>query len=286
VFFRLLSMHSRHVHFNDHVVKNSLPYRGWKALKRLIKPGSSYENTDQPIPQQLWQEIEKILGKDVGALRPRTSASIGLSVDSLRRSDEFMVPLAAAFLSQGKPVQYTTCLRHPFEFAAQLKEHWDKHYASTENWASIAAKCFLVVDAYTHHFGFSDSIHRDRSKELVNQGVQYILSPPSYAGVHTDASGAFNRIKKAHPDKRPATLLVYEGSQALVDLESKEQYHIFVRHVIPSERMWGGMLTMFVECGVDDKDLAVLRSYTDVFRKEQLVQVADEASSKKEPASP
>jgi hypothetical protein len=60
-------------------------------------------------------------------------------------------------------------------------------------------------------------------------------------------------------------LVLYEGCTALIDLESNEQYRIFVRHVLPSERLWGGMFTVFVEPDIADENRAVLEGGADIF---------------------
>jgi hypothetical protein len=61
-------------------------------------------------------------------------------------------------------------------------------------------------------------------------------------------------------DRKP-TLVIYEDAYALSDLESPEQYRIFVRHVLPSERLWDGMFTVFLESGQPDGDWKILQSY-------------------------
>jgi hypothetical protein len=85
----------------------------------------------------------------------------------------------------------------------------------------------------------------------------------TYAGLHSAASRAFNLIPKQaeHEERRP-TLVIYEDVYALVDLESPEQYRIFVRHVLPSERMWDGMFTVFLESAQAKHDWDVLQAYT------------------------
>jgi hypothetical protein len=87
----------------------------------------------------------------------------------------------------------------------------------------------------------------------------------TYAGLHSAASRAFNQIPKQarHEDRRP-TLVIYEDAYALADLESPEQYRIFIKHVLPSERMWGGMVTVFVETAQPKNDWEVLRAYSSV----------------------
>src|SRR5207248_185942 len=95
----------------------------------------------------------------------------------------------------------------------------------------------------------------------------------TYAGVHTAIAVAFNKIKAADTrtrETRTPTLLLYEGCSALIDLESDQQYRIFVRHVLPSERLWGGMFTVFVEPWISKENRPALQSAADIF-----VQAAD-----------
>jgi hypothetical protein len=63
-----------------------------------------------------------------------------------------------------------------------------------------------------------------------------------------------------HEHRKP-TLVIYEDTYALTDLESPEQYRIFVRHVMPSERMWDGMFTVFLESTQPDSDWKMLQAY-------------------------
>jgi hypothetical protein len=87
----------------------------------------------------------------------------------------------------------------------------------------------------------------------------------TYAGMHSAASRAFNVIQKqvGHEQRRP-TLVIYEGAYALSDLESPEQYRIFVRHVMPSERLWDGMFTVFLEAAPQDYDWKMLQAYASI----------------------
>lgn len=95
----------------------------------------------------------------------------------------------------------------------------------------------------------------------------YARDPYFYGGtfcVHTATAKAFNRLKsKSGSDVRLQTLIIYECCRALVDLESVEQYRIFLRHVLTSERMWGGMVTLFVEPETDPTSLALIGAYAD-----------------------
>jgi hypothetical protein len=132
--------------------------------------------------------------------------------------------------------------------------------------ASIRSK-IVVVDAYTRHFGYADSIYMEATNSLTRYfGVQHVTSGESFAGLHTASSVAFNKIKDQAPKGvgRQPMLVIYEDCYALADLESREQYRVFIRHVVPSEKMWEGMFTVFVETAQENSDWDLLASYCDL----------------------
>jgi hypothetical protein len=102
--------------------------------------------------------------------------------------------------------------------------------------------------------------------------------------MHTAASKAFNKIRtQLRQDERQPTLVIYEDCYALTDLESPEQYRVFVRHVLPSERMWGGMFTVFLESAQATFDWQVLHAYASMkldLRKREIIQGVDKITSK------
>ena len=124
------------------------------------------------------------------------------------------------------------------------------------------AKRIVAIDAYSPHFAFIDSIYTKKDRELESLDVTCVLSKMTFAGMHSAASRAFKVIQKQVGDSsRKPTLVIYEDAYAISDLESSEQYRIFVRHVMPSERMWDGMFTVFVESAQPDGDWNILQSY-------------------------
>ena len=83
--------------------------------------------------------------------------------------------------------------------------------------------------------------------------------------MHTASSRAFKVIQQQMKDLNwQPTLVIYEDSYALSDLEFTEQYRVFVRHVMPSERMWDGMFTVFIESPQADGDWRVLQTYASI----------------------
>ena len=255
-------------------------YRFCRGRKHARKKGVSYEHQPvRPTPALLhaivatgWApkaELDRLVRETPVAGGPELSVTLSLLSQTFHDADDKLVRLATAFLREGAYVQYAPCGRHPTEFLLKLSNHWRlERVEDTKDWKEIANHV-VVVDAYTPHFGFGESVHDARRGYIENQlGVEIISSSPTYAGIHTATAGAFNRIKKRAGKFRKPTLLIFETTYALVDLESPEQYRRFWRHVIPSERMWGSMFTVVAEQYIDSESEALLRSYSDFFHRD------------------
>ena len=276
---RVYSIANRDLRLRDDKWWQVLPlwkqcYFSWRRLKHAWEAGRSYEYQSVSPGTELiggieaagWPAIQQ--GGDVATSRgadggPGLSVTLALTAPSYRATDGHSLELAATFLRNGHYVQYTPCGRHPMEFVVKLKSHLGP------DWEQSSGR-IVVVDAYTPHFGFYDSVHETRTKYLRKElGVDVIRCRPTFAGIHTATAKAFNLIKSKENGGRNAprkpALLIFEATYALVDLESQEQYRRFVRHVIPSERMWGSMFTAFIELGLDEDNKALLRSYADYF---------------------
>lgn len=269
----IVIIHNRQVHLrDDKAIRNMRIFRAAKQMYRHVRP-ANYEHKP-PLPStpliNALGAIQSPLAAELPAAfdNARGISDINLSVlatlhaSSVTQSDKLLISLASAFLDTDHPVQFVSCIRHPIEFIAQLKKTYGE---AGKDWNAVARR-LVVVDAFTSHYGFTDSIHDHLEAKLIRDfGVRYLRSPESYAGLHSATSKAFNLIKDAFGAPRSYALVVYEGAHALVDLESREQYRIFVRHVFPSETVWGGMLTAFIEFDIAEDDLALLKMYSDIF---------------------
>jgi hypothetical protein len=253
-------LHSRQVHFrDDQWLKNTRFIRWVKRKWRQSSSEPTYEHS--PIDVEAKEVATALISAGFPDIpqNPSDLRTISICKESLRATDRMLGKLCRELISVGWYVQYTTCVRHPFEFVQTLKSLFDSKW--TENAGKV-----MIVDGYSPHFGFTDSIHEVKSAQLRSEGVQMILARDSYAGLHTANARAFNILKNqagANPPRKPA-LLLYEGTNALSDLESTEQYRIFARHVLTSERMWGGMLTCFVEPTIGTAEADLLRIYSDL----------------------
>jgi hypothetical protein len=255
-------LHNRQVHFrDDNKVKNLGIVRWFKNLRERIHPKKTFTNNPEIVDQASVRSVLQEHGFQVSNnSQVRTIASCG---ESLTITDTYTTQMAAEFLRKEWLVQYTTCDRHPIEWIDLLKN------TLGDEWPKFRSR-LVVVDGYTPHFGFTDSIHADNARTLKGDGVFYFATSESYAGVHTAAAKAFNlfkkQAKKEGKELRKPQFLIYEGCRALADLESLEQYRIFLRHVITSERMWGSMVTLFVEPEAVDSELKLIGAYADGLR--------------------
>lgn len=247
-------------------------YRISKHLFRRSSESKPWEWSGIPLSPKLVRRIQEILKpeeKPDSTAVPPTSAAI--SVNRHGRANLVLAELATAFLEEKKAVQYMTASRHPLEFVEFLKKHIEEKGAP--NWAEIQSK-IVVVDAYTRHFGYADSIYMQATTALKRDfGVHHVTAGESFAGMHTASSIAFNKLKEQalKGTGRDPILVIYEDSYALADLESREQYRVFVRHVVPSERMWHGMFTVFIETSQEKSDWDLLASYCDLTLDEKTV---------------
>lgn len=242
-------------------------FRAW----RKKSDGPSYEHNPVPLSAELQEEIKtitqsvpKINSVSPAAVEIRDAEdprSLAMALEHQGQSNELLGKLAMAFLSHDNHhVQYLTASRHPVEFISYLKKHWK---GSEGTWITARAR-IVCVDAYTPHFGFTDTINGAKDEELRKEiGNRLLRSSETYAGLHSATSAAFKLVKRESPipTMRQPTLVIYEDTHALSDLESVEQYRIFARHVLPSERLWGGMFTVFVETAQAEADWKMVSSY-------------------------
>jgi hypothetical protein len=266
-------LHNRQVNFRDDKrVRNLRLVRWVKHQYNRLHKGRSYEYDPKTIDPAVVRAALLGCGLSLAGCSPtadiQTIALCGLPLGS---SDSITVQLAASLMQKDWYVQFTTCARHPYEWIKQLEKQLG-------DFATYAPR-IVVVDGYTPHFGFTDSVHEMRTADMQKLGIVHLRSRESFAGIHTATAKAFNALKKKSQKSgnniRRQTLLIFEGCRAIVDLESPEQYRVFVRHVMTSERMWGGMLTLFSEPTLDQYEIDLMAGYADIIKlKSEVAHVA------------
>jgi len=251
----------RFIYFVDSVNPKHLGFVR-SVRRRLTRKNVTYEHSSVAVPPTLRTKVlaatEEMAGQSVAFRENVDPASMAVSVKHQGQSNVLLLELAFEFLATGFSVQYLSASRHPLELVRQLKDRIEK---GGLDWVD-ARQRVVVIDAYTPHFAFTDSWAPKKTAELESWGITYVLAAMTYAGIHSAAARAFNKIKAqvGKEGPRKPTLVIYEDTSALADLESREQYRIFVRHVMPSERMWGGMFTVFIECNPSSEDWNLLQA--------------------------
>ena len=260
---------NRHVWFrDDHLIRNLGIVRFCHGLRLRLSRKTPYEYNPRPIDQALKESLEQCQAFPCGVMSSLLqrhfdtgfSCSIGIELTERKKIDSIVTDLASRFLNNNCSVQYLTCIRHPFELLQELDSMQKKNEQHSYK------KRLVVIDGYTPHFGFTDSIHMTRTRQSADLCAKIVSARPSFAGLHTATAQAFNVLKAAEDSSsRSPSLVIYEGCSALIDLESERQYRIFVRHVVPSERMWGGMFTVFIEPSLPDAAKSALVSVCDAY---------------------
>jgi hypothetical protein len=267
----------RFVYFVDGVHPQHFP--GIRQLRRAwgVTLPRSYEHSPTAISAKARSEISTVLASVPNSDGNREEVlSVAVRVATFGDQAELLADLALKFLGNNYSVQYLTASRHPIEFVQVLKARAE--VLGQGPWEELA-KRVVAIDGYSPHFAFLDSIYQRKDRALVEFGINCITSKMTFAGLHTASSSAFKKIRtQMGKDYREPTLVIYEGCYALADLESPEQYRVFVRHVIPSERMWGGMFTVFVEAAIPDQDWNLLKAYANM--KADLTVTSAERSTK------
>lgn len=272
---RLWTIYVRFAHFVDPGISGRLKLL--PIVRHIIKRkgpsnGPTYTHNPVPLGEDLQTEIKSIItGAQSSASTQQAGGrmqshdehdprALAMALQHLGQANELLGQLAIAFLKRpDHHVQYMTASRHPIEFIEHLHRKW----SGQPNWEEARLR-IVAVDAYTSHFGFLDSINQTKSRDLrVDLGGRLLAANETFAGLHSASSAAFKLIKREAPKKstRQPTLVIYEDMYALSDLESVEQYRIFARHVLPSERLWGGMFTVFVETAQREDDWKLVSSY-------------------------
>ena len=261
--FRVFQIAIRFIYFVDSVHPKHFPVlRYIRRRKAMRSPRPNYAHNASPVPPDLKSEIIQMLSQiKNGVFESREgldAQALAVAVRHQGQANGVLADLAQAFLKAGFSVQYLTASRHPIEFMGHLKRHLEQGGITLQS----VAQRIVAIDAYSPHFAFIDSIYPKKDRELESLDVTCVVSTMTFAGMHSAASRAFNVIREqVGDDSRKPTLVIYEDAYAISDLESPEQYRIFVRHVMPSERLWDGMFTVFVESAQPDGDWNMLQSY-------------------------
>lgn len=220
----------------------------WKYLKpikkalSILNPYKHYEvNVESRTVQADSFQVFRQYFSDDEIKQLASGGSILLTGFPTNESVNLTLDFVCERLGQGETLNYVSVDRHPWEIWSLLKTRC----AGLQD----KQKDIVFIDAFSPSFAFTDDIHEDRHRMLLDDGVGYVKAR-HFAGLHTSVSKAFNVIKRNEAEKgrrnRRPMVMVYAHTSALCDFESTEQFRIFWRHVIPSERSYK-MILIIIE---------------------------------------
>jgi hypothetical protein len=215
MFFHVLVIHNIQNRLRrDRLIRNTNTYLHLKTWWRRLRNRPIFEHSPLAVPQEFLTKATSLLGLAIAptnqALKTKLVPSILLAPLQRCEAHGLLSKLADLALEQEMDVVYTTCSRHPTEFISAVQAECESKPG--RDW-SKAKTSISIIDGFTPHFGFSDSVHFSRSADLEGQGLAYVRCPNSFSGLHTAAATVFNKVKKKvgkDPQRRPQ-LVIYEG---------------------------------------------------------------------------
>ena len=211
---RVFSIANRDLRLRDDkwwlVIPGIFAHYLWKRRKRHesatnisyehqpLSPGQDLMNAIASAGWRRHHDVAPVPASDDSTRGAEHPTTLCFVTRSYRAADALLLRLTSAFLDNGAYVQYTPCARHPAEFLLKLKSHGRSGNTQKDDkeWRAKAAQ-IVVVDAYTRHFGFYDSIHDEKTNFIRRQlGIHVVRCRPTFAGIHTATAEAFNWIKK------------------------------------------------------------------------------------------
>lgn len=242
--------------------------RQWYRIERLF--GRRRDGEHAPIDfvllrnlfaDYLYQSEGDLKGLFTRAERHRQSLSVLVTKARKQVHNDELAALVLNCLtctSSRVLVEYVCCIRHPAEFIEDLITVNSKRMGNVDRETSIAflstedvRSRLILIDAHTPHFGFAEPVYFAREHELRKLSLGILKSDKSFAGVHTALGKGYGLSRKSiTPEKRdlsPMTVVVLDELTALCELDNPEQLRLFMRHVVASEHLMGGILTVLYE---------------------------------------
>jgi hypothetical protein len=197
------------------------------------------------IPEENKKEIIELFKE-----RDFRSLSVFCKKEKRIELDDALIKMSNWAVENGFNLLYLSCQRHPIEFINLIENEMKKNSITKDiktEWVK-RKKQLLIIDAHTNHFGFKEDVYRKKTKSLVEtKGIPIVTANFSFVGIHSAIVHGYETILQTSGRGKKPSLLIYDSCYALTDLENEKLYRIFLKHVIPSERLLGGNITVFAE---------------------------------------
>lgn len=142
-------------------------------------------------------------------------------------------------ISSGDTVDYITTYKSPLDFCKAIPEQ--EIYTITRK--------LSIIDCFSPHYSFDDKVMKFAKQDLIQKGFKF-FEAESFAEVHTAANNSWYRFRKICQAEENSYRIphrtVYDTLSSLISFSSEEQYLLFLRHVISSEKSYG-MISLLIE---------------------------------------
>ncbi len=150
-------------------------------------------------------------------------------------------------ISEGDTVDFITTYKSPLEFCRSINE----------SDISKIAKKLSIIDCFSPHYSFDDKVTKFEKRDYTLKGFKF-FNAESFAEIHTAANDSWYRFRKVCKEEENAYRIphrtIYDSLSSLIRFSSNEQYLLFIRHVISSEKSYG-MISLIIEPMSLEKDL-------------------------------
>lgn len=114
---------------------------------------------------------------------------------------------------------------------------------------SFVTKKLSIIDCFSPRYSFDDKVQKFKREELANKGFKFYFAE-SFADVHTAENSSWYRFRETckleENQFRLPHRTVYDTLSSMINYSSLEQYMLFLRHVVSSEKSYG-MITIILE---------------------------------------
>lgn len=142
-------------------------------------------------------------------------------------------------------IDYVSTYKTPIELCKKL----DKKKPDPETF-KIITKRLSIIDCFAPHYAFDDKVIKYEKEVYSEKGYKF-FEAESFADIHTAANNSWYRFRKLCKDEennqyRIPHRTIYDTLSSLIRFSSEEQYFLFLRHVIYSEKSYG-MISLIIE---------------------------------------
>ena len=141
-------------------------------------------------------------------------------------------------------VDLVTTFRSPLDIIHKISELYG------DNKIPEISKKISIIDCFSPYYAFDDKVLKLDKKNYTKKGLKF-YEADSFASIHTAANSSWyrfrNELKKIEGNTyRIPHRTIYDTLSSLIRFSSEEQYFLFLRHVINSEKSYG-MISLIIE---------------------------------------